>query len=187
MITRGRAIELWREHNTEDSLYKHALAVEAIMRHYARLHKEDEEQWGILGLLHDIDYQKYPEEHCTKAREILEKENVSEEIIRAMESHGYGICTDVEPISVMEKTLYTIDELSGLIMACALVRPSKSLDDLELKSVKKKWKDLRFAAGVDRKIVQNGADMLNQDIDSLIQECLISLRSIGENLGLQRL
>ena len=104
-----------------------------------------------------------------------------------MESHGYGICTDVEPISVMEKTLYTIDELSGLIMACALVRPSKSLDDLELKSVKKKWKDPRFAAGVDRKIVQNGADMLNQDIDSLIQECLITLRSIGENLGLQRL
>ena len=104
-----------------------------------------------------------------------------------MESHGYGICTDVEPISVMEKTLYTIDELSGLIMACALVRPSKSLDDLELKSVKKKWKDPRFAAGVDRKIVQNGADMLNQDIDSLIQECLIALRSIGENLGLQRL
>ena len=187
MITRERAIALWKEYNTEDSLYKHALSVEAIMKHYAKLNNEDEEKWGLVGLLHDLDYQQFPEEHCTKVREILEKENFSEELIRAIQSHGYGMCSDVEPLSLMEKTLYTIDELAGFITACALIRPSKSLDDLEVKSVKKKWKNAHFAAGVDRQVVQNGADMLNQDLDTIIQECIIALRVITEELGFQRI
>ncbi len=187
MITREQALELWREHNDDEALFKHALAVEAIMRYYAKKNNEDEEKWGVTGLLHDVDYQRYPEQHCKKATEILTNANVDEDIIRAMQSHGYTICTDVEPKTLMEKTLFTIDEISGFLVACALVRPSKSLDDLELKSVKKKWKDLRFAAGVDRVLVQSGADMLGLELDEIIQECIVALRPVGKEIGLNTL
>ncbi len=184
MITRSQALELWREHNDDDALYKHALAVEAIMRYYAKKYNEDEEKWGVTGLLHDVDYQRYPEQHCEKATEILTDAGVDEDIIRAMQSHGYTIRTDVEPKTLMEKTLFTIDEISGFLVACTLVRPSKSLDDLELKSVKKKWKDARFAAGVDRNLVQSGAEMLGMELDEIIKECIIAMRPIGKELGL---
>ncbi|MGL5955207.1 MAG: HD domain-containing protein [Brevinema sp.] len=186
-MTREQAITLWQEYNTEDSLYRHALAVEAIMKYYAQKYHEDIEKWALVGLLHDLDYEKYPDQHCYKTKEILEQKNIEPEIIRAILSHGYGICTDVAPESLMEKILYTIDELSGFITACALIRPSKSLDDLELKSIKKKWKTAQFASGVDRDIIQKGADMLEQDLDSIIQECILALCPIAEQLGLQKL
>ena len=148
--TRETAMELLREYNQNDSLIKHALAVEAVMVHFAELFGEDKEKWGIIGLIHDLDYEKYPDEHCTKTREILTERGWPEDYIRAVVSPGWGICSDVEPEEKMEKVLYTIDELTGLIAATALMRPSKSILDLTTKSVRKKWKQKSFAAGVDR-------------------------------------
>lgn len=186
-VSRKKAIEIWKKYNNDESLFKHALAVEAVMRHYAKLNNEDEEEWGVIGILHDIDYGQFPKEHCIKARELLEKELIPECYIRAIQSHGYGICTDIEPKSKMEKTLFAVDELSGFIIASALVRPSKSLDDLEVKSVKKKWKDLRFAAGVDRTVIEKGAEMLEVTLDDLISQSILAMRPVAESLGLKKL
>ena len=186
-ISRENAITLWKKYNTDAGLLKHAYAVEAVMRHFAKLNNEDEDEWGVIGLLHDIDYGQFPDEHCIKVKEILEKENIPYEFIKAIQSHGYGLCTDIKPETVMEKTLYAVDELSGFIVACALVRPSKSLDDLELKSVKKKWKDTRFAAGVDRTVIENGVEMLGTTLDDLIKECIIALRPATLSLGLNKI
>lgn len=186
-ISRENALTLWKQYNTDNSLLKHAYAVEAAMRHYATLSGEDADEWGVIGILHDIDYEQFPNEHCIKVKEILEKENIPYEFIRAIQSHGYGLCTDIEPQTLMEKTLYAVDELTGFIVACALVRPSKSLDDLELKSVKKKWKDFRFASGVDRKVIENGASMLGVTIEDLIKECIIGLRPIALDIGLSKI
>ena len=151
----------------------------------ARKAGEDEDMWGIVGLLHDLDYEKFPEQHCHKSAQILREKGYSEEIIRAIMSHGWGICTDVEPQSTMEKTLYAIDELTGLITACALVRPSRSVMDLELSSAKKKYKDSRFAAGASREVIQKGADMLGVGIDELIVDVITAMREIAPNLGLE--
>ena len=141
----------------------------------------------MVGLLHDIDYERYPDEHCIKVKEILGAEGLPESFIRAIQSHGYGICTDIEPISNMEKTLYAVDELSGFIIACALVRPSKSLEDIEVKSVKKKLKDKGFAAKVDRTIINNGAYMLGISIDDLINDTIKALIPIQESIGLKKI
>lgn len=149
MPKREEAFALLSAYNG-DALVTHGLAVEGTMRYMARKAGEDEEIWGIVGLLHDLDYEKFPEQHCHKTAQILREKGYSEEIIRAIMSHGWGICTDVEPQSRMEKTLYAVDELTGLITACALVRPSRSVMDLELSSAKKKYKDARFAAGASR-------------------------------------
>lgn len=155
------------------------------MRYFARKEGEDEEMWGIVGLLHDLDYEKYPEQHCHKTAEIMREKGYSEEIIRAIMSHGWGICTEIEPQSKMEKTLYAIDELTGLITACALVRPSKSVMDLELSSARKKFKDKGFAAGASREVIQKGADMMGVSLDELIIDVIAAMREIAPTLGLE--
>ena len=145
---------------------------------------EDEDFWGIVGLLHDLDYEKYPEEHCKKTREIMEERNIDDAYIHAIECHGYGLCTDVEPKERMEIVLYTIDELTGLITAAALMRPSKSVMDLELKSVKKKFKDKRFAAGVNRDVITKGAEQWGVPLDEVISETILGMREVAESIGL---
>ncbi len=176
MPNRDDALKLLREYNQNPALVEHGLQVEACMRYFAREAGEDEDKWGIVGLLHDLDYEKYPEEHCHKAAQIMEEQGYSSDIIRAMMSHGYGIVTDVEPLSLMEKTLYAVDELSGLVNACVLVRPSKSAMDLEVKSVKKKFKQKSFAAGVDRDVVTKGAQMLNMELGELMGKVIEAMR-----------
>ncbi len=184
MFTKDKALEIWSKYNTDEALKKHAIAVGATMKYFAKKYNGDENEWEFVGILHDIDYSQFPDEHCIKAREILETEGVEEYIIRAIQSHGFGICTDIEPISEMEKTLYAVDELTGLITACALMRPSKSFDDLEYSSVKKKYKNKKFAAGVDRAVVENGAAMLGIELETLIVETIEALKSCGKELGL---
>jgi putative nucleotidyltransferase with HDIG domain len=184
--TREEAFELLKEFNKSESLIKHALSVEAVMRHFAELlGEEDIEKWAIIGLLHDVDYEIYPEQHCIKAGEILRERNWPEDYIHAIQSHGYGICIDVEPIEKMEKVLYTTDELTGLIAATALMRPSKSILDTELKSIKKKWKTKGFAAGVNRELIEEGAQKLGMEIDSVIEETLKGMQKEAEAIGLK--
>jgi len=155
------------------------------MRHVARKRGEDEEKWGIIGLVHDLDYEQFPEEHCRKSEEILREHDWPEEYIHAVVSHGWGICSDVEPQTEMEKVLYALDELTGLVVTTALVRPSKSVMDLKAKSVKKKWKDKRFAAGVDRSIIEKGAEMLGVDLTELITDTIMGMREVAEEIGLK--
>ena len=183
--TREQAWELLTRHNKSDALIKHALMVEGVMAHFAELFQEDVEKWSVIGLVHDLDYEKYPEEHCHKTREMLEEEGWPEEYIRAMQSHGYGICTEVEPVEKMEKVLYTIDELTGLIHATVLMRPGKSIMDLTSKSVKKKWKQKGFAAGVNRGVMEDGIARLGMDKDQVIQETIKGMQSVAEAIGLQ--
>ena len=183
--TREEAMALLKEFNKEEGLVKHAIGVEAVMRYMARKRGEDEEKWGVIGLIHDLDYGMYPEEHCKKTEEILRERGWPEEYIRAAVSHGWGICSDVEPMSELEKVLYTIDELTGLVVTAALVRPSKSLMDLEAKSVKKKWKDKRFAAKVDRDLIEKGIAMLGVDKTELITDVILGMREAAEELGLK--
>jgi len=183
--TRETALALLREFNQSESLIKHALAVEAVMRRFARQRGEDEEKWGIVGLVHDLDYEKFPDQHCRKTEEILRERRWPEEYIRAVVSHGWGICSDVKPESEMEKVLFAIDELTGLVTTSALVRPSKSVLDMEAASVKKKWKDKRFAAGVDRSIIEKGAAMLGMDLPALITETILGMREVAEDIGLR--
>jgi putative nucleotidyltransferase with HDIG domain len=165
-------------------LKAHAFSVEAVMRHYARKYGEDEEKWGIIGLVHDIDYEKYPELHCKKSPEILGEAGFPPEYIRAVVSHGWGICTDVEPTERMEKVLYAVDELTGLVKASALMRPSRSILDMEASSVKKKWKDARFAAGVNRSVIEKGAAMMGVEIGDLIAETILGMRPVAGEIGL---
>ena len=183
--TRDEALELFKKYNSSDSLLKHALAVEGVMRHMARKAGEDEEKWGIIGLVHDLDWEQYPEEHCSRTKAILEDEEWPEEYIRAVVSHGWGICSDTEPRSLLEKTLYAVDELTGLVATTALVRPSKSVLDTSVKSVKKKWKDKAFAAGVDRTIIQKGADMLGVELSDLIADTIDGMREVADQIGLK--
>ncbi len=187
MPTREQALDLLKQHNQEESHIHHALAVEAAMRHFAGLYNEDPDLWGIVGILHDIDWEQTmqtPEKHCHIAPEILRGAGVDEGIIHAVQSHGWGICTDVEPSNQLEKTLFTIDELTGLIITAGLVRPSKSLADLELKSVKKKWKDKAFARGVNREIIKQGAELMNMPLDDVINETIIALRPVEKLIGM---
>ena len=182
--TRDQALVLLQEYNENPSLINHALAVEAAMRYMARKYGEDEDKWGVVGLIHDLDYERFPESHCFKTEEILNAAGWPEEYIRAAVSHGWGICTQVEPRSLMEKTLYAVDELTGFIVACALVRPSRSVADLKVKSVKKKWKQASFAAGVDRGVIERGAAMLELELDVLIFDVISALQEIREDIGL---
>ena len=183
--TREDAWRLLNEYNKSESLIKHALAVEGVMRYFARKLGEEEEMWGVIGLVHDLDYEQFPEQHCKKTEEILKENEWPEEYVRAVISHGWGICTDVEPKTQLEKILYTIDELTGLVVTSALVRPSKSVMDIKAKSVKKKWKDKRFAAGVDRTIIEKGAGMLGMDLTELITDTIMGLRDVAEEIGLK--
>lgn len=184
-LAREDAWELLTEYTITSALQKHALAVEAVMRHFARLYGEDEELWGVSGLLHDLDYEKFPEEHCRKAVEIMEEHGVDEVYIRAMQCHGYGPCTDVKPESNMEKVLFTVDELTGLINAACLLRPSKSVLDLEVKSLKKKFKDKAFAAGVDRETIRKGSEMLGMELEEIMRETIEGMKEHAEALGLK--
>ena len=183
--TREEAYSLLTKYNESDSLIKHALAVEGVMRYFARKRGEDEEKWGIVGLVHDLDYEQFPEEHCRKSEEILKENNWPEEYIRAVVSHGWGICSDVAPQTELEKVLYAIDELTGLVVTTALVRPSKSVLDVKTKSVKKKWKDKRFAAGVDRSIIEKGAEMLGVELTELITDTITGMQEVAEEIGLK--
>jgi putative nucleotidyltransferase with HDIG domain len=182
---REKAWELLKAYNESPSLRTHALAVEAVMRHFAKLFGEDQDYWGVVGILHDIDYERYPEEHCKKAPEILREAGYGEEFIHAVVSHGWGLCADVKPELKMEKALYATDELTGLITACAYMRPSKSILDMELKSVKKKYKTKAFAAGVSREVVEAGAEMLGMELDDLIWQTVLGMREAAEALGLK--
>jgi len=182
--TRDEAFALLKEFNTSDSLINHALAVEATMRYMARKHGEDEQKWGIIGLVHDLDYETFPEQHCKKTEEILRDRGWPEEYIRAVVAHGWGVCTEVEPQSLLEKTLYAVDELTGLITACVLVRPSKSVMDLTAKSVRKKWKQKSFAAGADREVITKGAEMLGVEISDLISDVIAGMREAAPEIGL---
>jgi predicted hydrolase (HD superfamily) len=184
--TRTEAFELLRKYNQNESLIKHALAVEAVMLHFADfLCADDKEEWGIIGLVHDLDYEKFPDEHCIKAREILEQEQWPEKFIRAVESHGWRLFNEVEPINDLEKVLYTIDELTGLISATVFLRPSKSILDLEVKSVKKKWKQKGFAAGVNRDVIITGAEKLGMNLDIIIGETIKGMQKIAADIGLK--
>ncbi|HOE76484.1 MAG TPA: HDIG domain-containing protein [Rectinema sp.] len=184
-MTRDEAVVLWKQWNSDESLWHHALSTEAVMRHFARKYGEDAEYWGIIGLLHDIDYEKFPEEHLKHAREILASAGFDDAFIRSVESHGWGICTQVEPKLLMEKVLFAADELTGFIAACSYVRPSRSVLDLEVKSVKKKWGSAAFAAGVRRNVIEQGAQMLGIPLDELIGETILALRGVASEIGLK--
>jgi putative nucleotidyltransferase with HDIG domain len=182
---RQEAFELLCRFNSNESLIKHALSVEAVMRHMARKNGEDEEKWGIIGLVHDLDYERFPEEHCRKSPLILREAGWPEEYIRAVVSHGWGLCSDAEPLSLLEKTLYAIDELTGLVTTSALVRPSRSVLDMEAGSVKRKWKDKRFAAGVNREVIEKGAALLGVDLTQLITDTILGMRTVAKDIGLE--
>ncbi len=183
--TREQALELFRKYNKTESLFRHALSVEAVMRYMAGKAGEDEDKWGIIGLIHDLDYEMYPEQHCKMTEKILKENNWPEEYIRAVLSHGWGLASEVEPISNLEKTIYAIDELTGLVATSALVRPSKSVLDMEARSVRKKWNDKKFAAGVDRSVIEKGASMLGTNLDDLITDCIMGMREVAEEIGLK--
>ena len=183
--TREQAYALFKKYNQNESLIKHALSVEAVMVHFAEMLGENTEKWGIIGLMHDVDYEMYPDEHCIKARSILEAEHWPEDYIRAIESHGWKLCCDVEPIEKMENVLYTIDELTGLVNATALMRPSRSVLDLEVKSVEKKMKNKGFAAGVNRDVIAEGAGRLGMDLGSIIDETIKGMQKVAEAIGLK--
>ena len=182
-ITRDEAFALLKKYNKDPFHIQHALTVEAVMKWYARElgYGAEEEHWGIVGLLHDIDFELYPAEHCLKAPELLREDGVSEDIIHGVVSHGYGITVDIAPEHEMEKVLFAVDELTGLIGAAALMRPSKSVKDMELKSVKKKFKDKHFAAGCDREIIKTGAERLGWELDELIQKTLDGMKADERN------
>jgi predicted hydrolase (HD superfamily) len=182
--TRESAFELFKKYNKSESLMKHALSVEGVMRYMAKKNGEDEEKWGIIGLIHDLDYEMYPEQHCIMTEKILRENNWPEDYIRAVLSHGWGLATDVKPFSTLEKTIYAIDELTGLVATSALVRPSKSVMDMEARSVKKKWNDKKFATGVDRSVIEKGAEMLGVSVDELITDCILGMRNVAKEIGL---
>lgn len=177
-ITREQAYELLTQYNHEPFHIQHALTVEGVMRWYARElgYGDEADFWGIVGLLHDIDFELYPEEHCQKAPELLRAGGVSEEMIHAIVSHGYGICVDVKPELEMEKLLFAADELTGLIGAAARMRPSKSVSDMEVSSLKKKFKDKKFAAGCSRDVIRQGAEMLGWELDALMEKTILAMR-----------
>lgn len=177
-LTWEEAVKLLKTYNHEEFHIRHAITVESVMRWYAKElgYGDEAEYWAIVGLLHDIDFEKYPDEHCKKAPEILEKAGASQELIHSVCSHGYGVCCDVEPIHEMEKVLFAVDELTGLIWAAALMRPSKSVMDMEISSVKKKFKDKRFAAGCSRDVIREGAERLGWELQDLFDKTLQAMK-----------
>jgi predicted hydrolase (HD superfamily) len=183
--TREQALKLFKEYNKSESLLKHALSVEAVMRYMAGKSGEDVEKWGIIGLIHDLDYELYPDQHCKMTEQILKTHNWPEDYIRAVLSHGWGLASDVEPVSNLEKTIYAMDELTGLVTTSALVRPTRSVLDMEARSVKKKWNDKKFAAGVNRSVIEKGAEMLGVTLDDLITDCIMGMRLVAEEIGLK--
>ncbi len=184
-ITREKALALLRQYNIEPFHIQHALTLEGVMKWFAidLGYGEDQTFWGLVGLLHDIDFEQFPEEHCIKAPELLREAGVSEEMVHAICSHGYGLTVDIMPEHQMEKVLYAVDELTGLIGATALMRPSQSVQDMETKSVKKKFKTATFAAGCSREVISKGAEMLGWELDDLIQKTIYAMRSCEKDVA----
>lgn len=176
-LTREKAMALLRKYNQEPFHILHALTVEGVMRWFAQEQGEDVEFWGLCGLLHDVDFEQYPDQHCKKAPELLAEINACPEMVHAICSHAYGLCSDVEPVHIMEKILFAVDELTGLIGAAARMRPSKSVMDMELSSLKKKFKDKKFAAGCSREVIKDGADRLGWTLDELLEKTILAMRS----------
>ena len=183
--TREQAWALLTKYNESEALLIHGKTVEGVMRHFAAKYGEDPEIWGVAGLLHDLDYEKWPDEHCKKCLELMDEEGVDRSFSEQLAAHGWGICSDIEPVTNMAKVLFTIDELTGLITAAAIMRPSKSVMDLELKSVKKKYKAKNFAAGVDRAIIEKGCEMIGMALDDVITECILGMREVADDIGLK--
>ena len=181
-LTRDEAWKLLNEYNTEKFHIRHAVTVEGVMKWFANElgYGDESDFWGIVGLLHDLDFENYPDEHCIKEQEILKDNDADERLIHAVASHGYKLTVDIEPKHEMEKVLYAVDELTGLIGAVALMRPSKSVSDLELKSVKKKYKNAKFAAGCSREVIERGTEMLGWELDRLIEQTILAMRSCEE-------
>ena len=175
-MNREDAIKLLKKYNQEEFHIRHALTVEQVMKYFAKQNNEDEEFWGTVGLLHDVDFEQYPDQHCKKAPELLKEINASDEMIHAICSHGYGICSDIEPKHKMEKILFATDELTGLIWAAAKMRPSKSTKDMEVSSLKKKYKDKKFAAGCSREIIQKGSELLEIELVELLEQTIQAMR-----------
>lgn len=183
--SRTEAYSLLCEYNKQESLIRHGLAVEAVMRYFAEKSGDDIEMWGAVGLCHDLDYEQFPDQHCTMTRKILEAQNWPESYIRAIVSHGWGICSDTEPVHYLEKVLFATDELTGLITACVYVRPSKSILDLTTKSVMKKWNTRAFAAGANRDVISKGADMLGLKVEELVNDTILAMQKCAETIGLK--
>lgn len=183
--TREEAFALLCEFNQQESLIRHGMAVEAVMRYFAEKTGEEVEKWGVIGLCHDLDYEQFPEQHCTMTRKILEERRWPEPYIRAIVSHGWGMCSEVEPLEYLEKALYATDELTGLITACVYVRPSKSILDLTVKSVMKKWGTRAFAAGANREVITSGAAMLGMTVEELVGETIVAMQKRAEEIGLK--
>ena len=184
-LQREQALALLQKYNQEPFHIQHALTVEGTMRYFAAELGFDPEFWGIVGLLHDVDFERWPEEHCKKAPELLAEVNASQALVHAVCSHGYGLCSDVEPEHIMEKVLFAADELTGLIGAAARMRPSKSVADMELSSLKKKFKDKKFAAGCSRDVIREGADRLGWTLDELMEKTILAMRSCEESVATQ--
>ena len=182
---REQAWNILTEYTKGDALLIHGKTVEGVMRHFAPLYGGDEEVWGAAGLLHDVDYEQWPHEHCKKMLELLDEKGVDRAFSEQLASHGWGVCCDIEPVTDLAKVLYTIDELTGLIHAAAIMRPSKSVLDLELKSVRKKYKTKSFAAGVDRGIIEKGCEMIGRELDDVIEHCILGMREVAEKIGLK--
>jgi len=182
--TYDEARSLLNEFVKSDSLLKHSYAVEGVMRYMARKMGEDENKWAIIGLVHDLDYEAFPEQHCLKAQEILREKGWPEEFVRAVASHGWVMCNDIEPQTNLEKVLYATEELTGLITAVAIIRPSRSVGDLEVKSVMKKWKDKSFAAGVNRSVIERGVAMMGVELTDLINDVIMGMREVSDRIGL---
>ena len=184
-ITRDEAFELLKRYNKDPFHIRHALTVEGVMRWYAKElgYADEEEYWAIVGLLHDIDFELYPEEHCKKAPELLKADGAGDDMIYSVCSHGCGICVDIEPVHEMEKVLFAADELTGLIWSAALMRPSKSVMDMEVSSLKKKFKDTKFAAGCSRDIIRTGAERLGWELDRLFEQTILAMRSCESDIN----
>jgi len=182
-MNRQAAFEILKKYNKEEFHIRHALTVEGVMRYFANEMSEDTEYWGIVGLLHDVDFEMYPEEHCKKCVELLKENSVEEDIIHSICSHGYGLCSDVKPEHIMEKILFATDELTGLIWAATKMRPSKSTKDMEVSSLKKKFKDKKFAAGCSRDVIKQGAEMLGWELDILFEKTILAMREDEDKIN----
>lgn len=183
--TREQAWALLTKYNESEALLTHAKTVEGVMRHFSEKYAGDPEIWGVAGLLHDLDYEKWPDEHCKKTLELMDEAGIDRAFSEQLAAHGWGICIDIEPATHMAKVLFAVDELTGLITAAAIMRPSRSVMDLELKSVKKKYKTKSFAAGVDRAIIEKGCEMIGMSLDDVITECILGMRKVAAEIGLK--
>lgn len=182
-MDRNEALEILKKYNKEDFHIRHALTVEGVIKYFAKELGEDENYWGNIGLLHDVDFEMYPEEHCKKCIELLKDNGVDDQIIHSICSHAYNSCSDVEPTHIMEKILYATDELTGLIWAASKMRPSNSVKDMELSSLKKKFKDKKFAAGCSRDVIKAGAEMLGWELDELLEKTILAMRDCEDEVN----